>query len=95
MVSKMQCQKTKIKSRHTKILTTASNTTLATKSYIKSAMTSSNTNDVQYYFKSLKSYWSNFATDTSNKTFSFGFYYLRGLIVILFIDACLTDDEPL
>jgi hypothetical protein len=29
------------------------------------------------------------------KTFSFGFLYLRGLFVVLFIDACLTDDEPL
>lgn len=29
------------------------------------------------------------------KTFSYGFLYLRGLFVILFIDACLTDDEPL
>lgn len=36
-------------------------------------------------------YW----TDLSNKTFSFGFYYLRALVFILFIDACLTDDEPL
>ena len=29
------------------------------------------------------------------KTFSFGWYYLQGFIFILFIDACLTDDEPL
>ena len=29
------------------------------------------------------------------KTFSYGFLYLRSLFVILFIDACLTDDEPL
>ena len=42
-------------------------------------------------FKNLLFYWS----DLSSKTFSFGFYYLRGLFVILFIDACLTDDEPL
>lgn len=27
--------------------------------------------------------------------FGFGFYYIRGLVFILFIDACLTDDEPL
>jgi hypothetical protein len=38
---------------------------------------------------------STFINDTSKKTFSFGFYYIRGLVVILFIDACLTDDEPL
>ena len=29
------------------------------------------------------------------KTFSFGFYYIQGMVFILFIDACLTDDEPL
>jgi len=29
------------------------------------------------------------------KTLSFGFYYLQGFVFILFIDACLTDDEPL
>lgn len=31
----------------------------------------------------------------SNKSFSFGFMYIQGFIFILFIDACLTDDEPL
>jgi len=36
-----------------------------------------------------------FLKDLNAKTFSFGFLYLRGLFVILFIDACLTDDEPL
>lgn len=30
-----------------------------------------------------------------NKSFSFGFLYLQGFAFILFIDACLTDDEPL
>jgi hypothetical protein len=29
------------------------------------------------------------------KSFSFSWYYLTGFIFILFIDACLTDDEPL
>jgi hypothetical protein len=24
-----------------------------------------------------------------------GFFYLRGLVLIFFVDACLTDDEPL
>jgi hypothetical protein len=33
--------------------------------------------------------------DLINRSFSFGFFYLRGFFVILFIDACLTDDEPL
>ena len=30
-----------------------------------------------------------------NKSFGFGFYYIQGFIFVLFIDACLTDDEPL
>lgn len=29
------------------------------------------------------------------KTFGEGFIYLRGLFIIFFIDACVTDDEPL
>ena len=29
------------------------------------------------------------------RSFSFGFYYLQGFTFLLFIDACLTDDEPL
>ena len=29
------------------------------------------------------------------KSFSFSWYYMQGFIFILFIDACLTDDEPL
>jgi hypothetical protein len=33
--------------------------------------------------------------DNFRRLFGFGFYYLRGLCFILFIDACLTDDEPL
>lgn len=30
-----------------------------------------------------------------NRSFGFGFYYIQGFIFVLFIDACLTDDEPL
>ena len=29
------------------------------------------------------------------KSFSFSWYYINGFVFILFIDACLTDDEPL
>jgi hypothetical protein len=36
-----------------------------------------------------------FVTDILSRSFSFGFMYLRGFIFLLFIDACLTDDEPL
>jgi len=29
------------------------------------------------------------------KTIGSGFLYLQGLFIMFFIDACLTDDEPL
>ena len=29
------------------------------------------------------------------RSFSFGFYYIQGCVFLLFIDACITDDEPL
>jgi hypothetical protein len=44
-----------------------------------------------YYLSAIRAYLS----DLNFKTFSYGFMYLRGLFVILFVDACLTDDEPL
>lgn len=34
-------------------------------------------------------------TSLINKSFSFGFIYIQGFAFVLFIDACLTDDEPL
>ena len=36
-----------------------------------------------------------YLTTLFNKSFSFGFFYIQGFAFILFIDACLTDDEPL
>jgi hypothetical protein len=33
--------------------------------------------------------------DTFKRTFGDGFLYLRGLFILFFIDACLTDDEPI
>ena len=33
--------------------------------------------------------------DLYKRTFGEGFFYLRGLFIIFFIDACVTDDEPL
>ena len=47
-----------------------------------------------FYFKFFKDYM-NATLLNINKTFGFGFYYLRGFFFLLFIDACLTDDEPL
>ena len=49
---------------------------------------------VESWTKYLRSF-STVITDLTSKTFSFGFYYLRGFAFLLFIDACLTDDEPL
>ena len=43
------------------------------------------------YLKSLTQY----LTILWKKSFSFGFYYIQGFVFLLFIDACLTDDEPL
>lgn len=42
-------------------------------------------------FRKLTSY----ITNLLNTSFSFGFLYIQGLVFVLFIDACLTDDEPL
>jgi hypothetical protein len=47
-----------------------------------------------YRVKALRSY-SFYFIDNFKRTFSFGFYYIRGIFFLLFIDACLTDDEPL
>lgn len=33
--------------------------------------------------------------DVYKRTFGDGFLYVRGLFLIFFIDACVTDDEPL
>jgi hypothetical protein len=34
-------------------------------------------------------------TNMSRRSFGFGFTYLVGFMFVLFIDACITDDEPL
>ena len=46
---------------------------------------------VQLSFKNLLFY----VSSIMNKSFGFSFYYLKGFVFVLFIDACLTDDEPL
>jgi len=33
--------------------------------------------------------------DIYKRTFGEGFFYVRGIFIIFFIDACITDDEPL
>ena len=36
-----------------------------------------------------------YIVDQYKRTFGEGYYYLRGLFIIFFIDAAITDDEPL
>ena len=48
-----------------------------------------------YDFHNIRYSFLTWLRDLINRSFSFGFLYLRGFVVILFIDACLTDDEPL
>lgn len=43
------------------------------------------------FFKDLALY----ILDQYRRTFGEGYYYLRGLFIIFFIDAAITDDEPL
>ena len=43
-----------------------------------------------YYFMIVREF-----TEIYIRSFSFGFYYLQGCVFILFIDAWITDDEPL
>jgi len=40
-------------------------------------------------------YYSILFLSSFKKTFGDGFLYLRGLFILFFIDACLTDDEPI
>ena len=40
-------------------------------------------------------YYSVLFLDIFKRTFGDGFLYLRGLFILFFIDACLTDDEPI
>jgi hypothetical protein len=47
------------------------------------------------FFTKFTLFYKNWLVEQFKRSFSFGFYYLRGLFFIFFIDACLTDDEPL
>ena len=47
-----------------------------------------------FFVKNIKATY-HYIIENFRRTFSFGFYYIRGVIFLLFIDACLTDDEPL
>jgi hypothetical protein len=50
------------------------------------------------YSVQTKLYLSSFANwfyYTLQRSFGFSFYYIQGFVFVLFIDACLTDDEPL
>jgi hypothetical protein len=65
-------------------------------------MFSNNVNSViSYFFLMFLKLNNNFKTISLHslkiykQTIGEGFFYIRGLIIIFFIDACVTDDEPL
>ena len=68
----------------------------------KSKITSNYTTDLLNLTTSYRTYlniwfvkFAAYFSSLIHKSFSFGFFYLQGFAFILFIDACLTDDEPL
>lgn len=65
--------------------------TESTSTFIHEQPNSSNTFRLTILWSKLVAYTSS----VLNKSFSFGFFYIQGFAFILFIDACLTDDEPL
>ena len=75
---------------NTQLNSSTSNLTGAASKYSHVDIASS-TLRLEIFFKKLKDYFGS----VINKSFSFGFIYLQGFAFILFIDACLTDDEPL
>jgi hypothetical protein len=50
-----------------------------------------------FFFKTNTNFKTNsiYFLNIYKRTIGDGFFYIRGLILIFFIDACLTDDEPL
>ena len=74
------------------------------KNWANTMLAQVNTDNLKYYLSlRLKNFFSynlissiafNFS-NISKRSFSFGFSYLIGFSFILFIDACITDDEPL
>ena len=52
-------------------------------------------NSIYFYFNFLHSEILLRSKIIVYKSFSFSWYYIHGFVFILFIDACLTDDEPL
>lgn len=73
---------------------------LSIKPYFESTLTQSNPTYLNnlsintYVQLSFKNFWF-YVSSIINKSFGFSFYYLKGFVFVLFIDACLTDDEPL
>ena len=47
-----------------------------------------------FIYINCKSFYLNLL-NSYKRTIGDGFLYLRGLFIICFIDACLTDDEPI
>jgi len=92
-----------------KYLNKSSNSTIKSynfkvKNWANTLLAQVNIDNLKYYLSlRLKNFFSynllssiafNFS-NVSKRSFSFGFSYLIGFSFILFIDACITDDEPL
>jgi hypothetical protein len=92
-----------------KYLNKSSNSTIKSynfkvKNWVNTLLSQVNVDNLKYYLNiRLKNFFSynllssiafNFS-NVSKRSFSFGFSYLIGFSFILFIDACITDDEPL
>jgi len=92
-----------------KYLNKSSNSTIKSynfkvKNWANTLLAQVNIDNLKYYINlRLKNFFSynllssiafNFS-NVSKRSFSFGFSYLIGFSFILFIDACITDDEPL
>jgi len=92
-----------------KYLNKSSNSTIKSynfkvKNWANTLLAQVNIDNLKYYLNlRLKNFFSynllssiafNFS-NVSKRSFSFGFSYLIGFSFILFIDACITDDEPL
>jgi len=51
--------------------------------------------NLSVYLNTIVKHYSVLFLSNFKKTFGDGFLYLRGLFILFFIDACLTDDEPI
>jgi len=80
---------------NTDLVTESALTSTETKAPRSQASPHLNSNSPLAYYRILSIKFTRDLLATVYRSFSFGFMYIQGLVFILFIDACLTDDEPL